>query len=97
MPGSLAHRALDLFVYAPAGVVLSAIEDLPGMAAKGRVRLDQEVRNARVVGRFAVDFGLRQVKEQILRLAGGAWSARRRRPMRLPPAIRPPRHRRGGR
>lgn len=70
MPGSLAHRALDLFVYAPAGVVLSAIEDLPGMAAKGRVRLDQEVRNARVVGRFAVDFGLRQVKEQIQRLAG---------------------------
>lgn len=67
---AVADRALDLLLYAPAGALLSAIEDMPAMAAKGRARLDQEVRNARVVGRFAVDFGLRQVREQLEWLTG---------------------------
>jgi hypothetical protein len=67
---SLAGRALDLLLYAPAGALLSTIEDMPSMAAKGRARVDQEVRNARVVGRFAVDFGLRQAKGHLERLTG---------------------------
>jgi hypothetical protein len=69
---SIAERALDVFVYAPAGALLSALQDVTGMAAKGKARLDQEISNARVVGRFAVDFGLRQLKQQVDWLAGEA-------------------------
>lgn len=66
----LAERALDLLVYLPAGALLTAMEDVPDTVAKGRARVDQELRNAKVVGRFAVDFGWRQVKDQIEWLTG---------------------------
>ena len=62
---SLADQALDVLVYAPAGVLITAVEDLPGMAAKGRARLDQQLRNAQVVGRFAVGMGWRQLQQRI--------------------------------
>ena len=67
---SVADRALDVLVFAPAGVLLTAAEDLPGMAEKGRTRLEQTIRNAQVVGRFAVDIGWRQVHEQLDWLVG---------------------------
>jgi hypothetical protein len=57
--------ALDVFVFAPAGALASALDDLPAMAAKGRARVDQELRNAQVVGRFAVDMGLRQLRRRL--------------------------------
>lgn len=59
---SLADWALDLFVYLPAGVVATALDDMDEMAEKGRARVDQQLRNAHVIGRFAVDFGLRRLK-----------------------------------
>lgn len=61
---SLAAWALDLFVYVPAGIVATALDDMDEMAAKGRVRVDQQLRNAHLVGRFAVDLGLRRMKQQ---------------------------------
>lgn len=67
---SLAERALDVLVYLPAGALLTALEDVPDTVAKGRERVDQELRNAKVVGRFAVDFGWRQLKDQIEWVAG---------------------------
>lgn len=67
---SIADRALDALVYLPAGVLMTAWEDMPGMTARGRGRLEQELRNAQVVGRFTVDFGWRQLKEQLDRVAG---------------------------
>jgi hypothetical protein len=51
---SIADRALDVFVFAPAGIVLTALEDLPAMAAKGRARIEQQVRNAHFLGGFVV-------------------------------------------
>lgn len=66
----LGERALDLLVYAPAGVVVTALDDMPEMAQKGRARVDQELRNAKVVGRFAVELGLRQLRQQFEWLAG---------------------------
>jgi hypothetical protein len=66
---SVAHLAMDLFVYAPAGALLTAAADMPAMAAKGRARIDQELRNAHVVGRFVVDTGVRRVRGQVERLA----------------------------
>ncbi len=48
-----ADRALDLFVYAPVGLVLGAEELLPEIVAKGR----QQVDAARLFGQFAVRQG----------------------------------------
>src|SRR6202042_3018218 len=48
------RRALELCVYAPLGLALTAVEDLPAVAAKGRDRVELELSNARVVGRFMV-------------------------------------------
>ncbi len=58
---SLAAKALDLLVFAPAGAVLNALEDVPGMAARGRSVLEQEVRNAHLIGQFAVQEGQRRL------------------------------------
>lgn len=99
---SIADRALDAFVYLPAGVLMTAWEDMPEMTARGKARLEQELRNAQVVGRFTVDFGWRQLKEQLEWVAGerrkpasdggapsGAEdSAGRPRPSPSPPAAR---------
>ncbi|MGH9100778.1 MAG: hypothetical protein ACRDV8_11190, partial [Acidimicrobiales bacterium] len=62
---SIVDQALDVLVYLPAGAVLAALEDGPETVAKGRARVDQELRNARVVGRLVVDLGLRQLREQL--------------------------------
>ena len=80
---SFADRALDLFVFAPAGAVLSALEDVPGMAARGRARFEQEVRNAHLIGRFAVGEGQRRLKRGIERLGSAT-------PGGPPPAEPPP-------
>jgi len=71
----MAERMLDLFVYLPAGVLLTAVEDTSEAVAKGRTRVDQDLRNAQVVGRFAVELGWRQLKAQIESLAHEARSA----------------------
>src|SRR5260370_36495236 len=47
------HRALDVFVYAPLGLVVSAREMLPALAEKGR----EAVTNARAMGEFALGMG----------------------------------------
>lgn len=54
---SITQRTLDALVYAPTGLVLTALEDLPEMAAKGRARIELQVRNAHLVGRMVVDHG----------------------------------------
>jgi hypothetical protein len=66
---SLAQRTLDALLFAPAGLLLTAVEDLPEMAAKGRSRLDVQVRNARLLGQFAVTFGRRDLGRRLARLA----------------------------
>ena len=71
----MAERMLDLFVYLPAGVLLTAVEDTSEAVAKGRTRVDQDLRNAQVVGRFAVELGWRQLKSQIESLANEARDA----------------------
>lgn len=71
------QRALDLFVFAPAGFVLTALEDLPKMAEKGRERIEGQVRNARVVGQFAVTFGKQDLTRRLKGLTGGPPAARR--------------------
>jgi len=68
---------LDVVVYAPVGLVLTAVDDLPELVAKGR----QQLRNAEVVGKFAVD-------QLLHRLAPP--QATTEPPRRHQPAARPP-------
>jgi hypothetical protein len=52
--------ALDLFVYVPVGLALSARDLVPELARKGRERVTGQVTSARIVGRFAVQQGQAQ-------------------------------------
>jgi hypothetical protein len=79
-PKSLRRLALDLLVYAPAGVVLTALEDFPSFADKGRQQIDQQLRNAKVVGQFVVTKGQRDIEERL---------ARRKAPSSAPPSGAP--------
>jgi hypothetical protein len=64
---SVAMKALDLFVFAPAGLLLTALEDLPEMVAKGRRRFELQFRNARFIGQFAVSRGQHELRERLTR------------------------------
>ena len=56
-----ADRLLDLFVFAPAGLALTIVEELPNLAEKGRNRIEGRTATARVVGQFAVQMGFREL------------------------------------
>lgn len=55
--------ALDLLVYVPVGLAVTAAEELPKLAEKGRARVTSQMSMARVVGQFAVAKG-RQTLEK---------------------------------
>lgn len=57
--------ALDLFVYAPVGLVLAAVGEVPKLAAVGRAAVDDRLASARVVGRFALVAGRRQIERRL--------------------------------
>jgi hypothetical protein len=59
------RRTLDFFVFAPVGLALTAIEDLPGLVTKGRNLVENEISNARVVGKFVVDRGVREITQRV--------------------------------
>ena len=56
--------ALDLMVFAPVGLVITAAEQLPGFARKGRARVESQVTAARMVGRLAVAQGSRELSRR---------------------------------
>jgi hypothetical protein len=62
---SLAEWALDTFVYAPTGLVVTALEDMPELVAKGRARIELQLRNAHFLGRIAVDHGRRGIGSRL--------------------------------
>ncbi len=67
----LSEHLWDLLVYVPAGIVVSAVEELPKLAARGREELGMRVHSARAVGRFAVHAGRREVSKRSGGLLGG--------------------------
>ena len=79
-------HALDLFVFAPLGFVLSASETIPELAEKGR----QYVTAARMMGEYAVGQGRGQAERAVRGAAGQAdrtlSSVGLRRPPSPPPA-----------
>ncbi len=64
-PKSPLRRTLDLCLFAPVGVAVTVVEDLPDLIAKGRRRVELELGNARVVGRFVVHKGQRGVSGRL--------------------------------
>jgi hypothetical protein len=56
-----AERVLDLIVFGPAGLALTAAEEFPRLADKGRHHLEGQIRTARLVGQVAVQMGRRQL------------------------------------
>ncbi|HWE58005.1 MAG TPA: hypothetical protein VG435_21065 [Acidimicrobiales bacterium] len=56
--------ALDLLVYVPVGLAMTAAEELPKLAAKGRTRVQNQLMVARVVGQFAVTKGRQEIERR---------------------------------
>lgn len=68
----LVDQALDLFVYAPVGLLVSSLEDLrpddlDELAATGRGRLRRLFGNARVVGHLTITMGRRALESELRR------------------------------
>ena len=59
------RRTLELCLFAPVGVAVTVVEDLPELIAKGRRRVELELGNARVVGRFVVNMGQREMSDRL--------------------------------
>jgi hypothetical protein len=58
-------RMLDLFVFGPAGLALTAAEEFPKLVEKGRHRVEGQLHAARLVGQFAVQMGRRQIESTL--------------------------------
>ena len=63
---------LDVVVFAPAGLVIAAVEEVPRLAARGRDVVGSRLANAHAVGRMAVVFGRKEVQR---RMGGGGGQA----------------------
>ncbi len=64
------ERVLDVLVFAPVGLVISAVEELPALAERGRTLLNGRLGSARAVGMFAVSAGRQELhrrSENLLR------------------------------
>ncbi|HZQ28633.1 MAG TPA: hypothetical protein VFA94_13120 [Acidimicrobiales bacterium] len=71
--------ALDLFVYAPLGLAVTAQEELPKLIEKGRERVSGQVTMARTIGEFAVGQGKREAEKLVRRVRASE-----------PPRVTPP-------
>jgi hypothetical protein len=61
----LLRRTLDLCIFAPVGVAMNIMDDLPGLIDKGRERVEQEISNARVAGEYVVGRFQRRVTARL--------------------------------
>ena len=59
------RRTLDLCVFAPVGAAVTLAEELPELIEKGRRRVERQLGNARVVGRYVVRKGQRDLAGRI--------------------------------
>ena len=58
-------QVLDLVVFAPLGLALTARTQLPEMVAKGRTQVENQLSMARFIGQFAVQHGKGEVEKRI--------------------------------
>ncbi len=59
------RRTIDVCVFAPVGVAVAVAEDLPDLIAKGRRKVEIQLTNARIVGRFVVTKSQRRVTDRL--------------------------------
>jgi len=69
------ERILDLFVFGPAGLAVTAAEEFPKLVEKGRHRVEGQLHAARLVGQFAVQMGRRQIESTLGGLRPGSEGA----------------------
>lgn len=84
-PKSLLQWVRDLVVYAPVGLAVVAVEELPDLVTRGRERAERQLATAAMVGKFAVSQGQRETQ----RLVSSA-TERLRKPSRSVTPERPP-------
>ncbi|MGH9063848.1 MAG: hypothetical protein ACRD0L_07760, partial [Acidimicrobiales bacterium] len=58
-------QALDVLVYGPVGVAVTAAEDLPQMVDKGRQLVTTRVALAKIMGQLALAQGQRQAERMV--------------------------------
>jgi len=59
------EQALDLLVFAPLGLAMTARTQLPDMVAKGRAQVEGQITVARFLGQFAVQHGKAEVEKRL--------------------------------
>jgi hypothetical protein len=69
-PRTPLEAALDLVIYAPVGLLLTAAEEIPKLAAKGRAQLGGQLAMAKIVGQFAVAQGRKELSRRFSPAAG---------------------------
>lgn len=70
-PKSPFEQVVDLFVFAPVGLAMTARENLPALVERGREAVTSQVLLARTMGRFAVGEAERQVRQRIEAVTDG--------------------------
>ena len=58
-------QVIDLLVFAPLGLAMTARTQLPEMVAKGRAQVEGQVSMARFIGQFAVKQGKVEVEKRL--------------------------------
>jgi len=58
-------QALDLLLFAPIGLALTARDQLPELIEKGRGRVESQMTMARFIGQFAVQQGKVEVEKRL--------------------------------
>jgi hypothetical protein len=81
--GSPLDRAVDLLVYAPLGLALTAKDELPKLVEKGRQRSTAQLTMARMIGQFVVTQGQKELTDRLTAFVGS-------RPSPPPPSSPPP-------
>ena len=90
------EQALDLFVYAPLGLALTARDELPRLVEKGRKQFSEQMTTAKVMGEYALAEGQRDLEQrtkQVSDTLGGLVGTRRPSPapaLPRPSTWRPP-------
>lgn len=74
-PKTPLENALDVLVYAPLGLALTAAEELPKLAEKGRTRVNSQLMVAKMVGQFAVAQGRKEIERRLTPTARSAAPA----------------------
>jgi hypothetical protein len=79
------QRTIDLCVFAPVGVAVTVVEELPDLISKGRERVERQLGNARVVGRFVVHKSGRSLAGRLDEVLGNDSGGRSPDPIRSEP------------